>query len=69
MHIKGVHFFSFTGDEVDALFCFLGGFSMIFVIVGAVVLLADTFFLYCCLRVASEADRQIEEEFEKHEKE
>lgn len=40
---------------------------MVGIIIGAVILLADVFFLYCCLRVASIADRQIEEEFEKHE--
>ena len=40
---------------------------MVGVMIGAVVLLADAVFLYCCLRIGSEADRRMREELEKNE--
>ena len=54
---------------MDALFCFMEVIQMIGVIIGAVVLLADAVFLYCCLRIGSEADRRMREELEKNENE
>ena len=39
---------------------------MIGIIIGLVIMLADAFFLWCCCRVASMADR--EEEWQEQEK-
>lgn len=53
---------------MDALFLRLGGLSMVGVILGLAILLADAFFLWCCCRVAGMADR-IEDELLEHGKE
>ncbi len=42
---------------MDALFLRLGGLSMVGIILGLAILLADAFFLWCCCRVAGMADR------------
>ena len=54
--------------ERDALFFFYLGFTMIGIIIGLVIMLADAFFIWCCCRVAGIADRA-EEEWLKQEKE
>lgn len=58
LELKWAPFFTFRED-----------YQMVGVIIGAVVLLADAVFLYCCLRIGSEADRQMREELEKNENE
>lgn len=46
---------------MDALFLRLGGLSMVGIIFGLAILLADAFFLWCCCRVAGMADRTEDE--------
>ena len=53
---------------MDALFLRLRGFTMIGIIIGLVIMLADAFFIWCCCRVAGMADRA-EEEWLEREKE
>ena len=53
---------------MDALFLRLGGLSMVGIILGLAILLADAFFLWCCCRVAGLVDRT-EDELLEHGKE
>ena len=53
---------------MDALFLRLGGLSMVGIILGLAILLADAFSLWCCCRVAGMADRT-EDELLEHGKE